>query len=674
MSSTNNSILAVTVAICLQVGAINAPARDLWVDASAAAAGDGGAARPFRAIQQAALVAQAGDTVHVRPGVYRERVMPERGGEPGRPIIYISETPHAAIVKGSDVFAPAWRDDGRGLYSGELDERQLTDRDYVDGGNPYRIAYEWDKDRHTLPPHPFKSVQWTLGQVFVDSAPLRETSSREELTRTRDAWWFDAAVGRIMLNLGGGSPRGRLVELTVRRGVFRPKHKGLGFIEVRGFVFEHCANQFPAQFWALPRNAQSGMVGTRGGHHWVIANNVIRHAKSVGLTFGTSGGSGAFDNETPQERDPARQQVGYHLIENNVFSSNGAIGAMGNGHTGVIIRDNLFERNNALQNTAYETGGIKTHAAFDTRIEHNRFVDNDCMGIWLDNTWKNARVSRNLFLGNRGKDIFFEMDDNAAPTAALVDANIFLPSRPELIAAPKDAAQPLASPWKPWSASIYGHDASGIRITRNLFASGGYGLYFRKITSRKGGAANLQATGNLFAGEKMTAVCLPLDNPPFVQNNQFNWNVYPASPHPFVLTGWSHPKGWTDPDAVARILTLWKSNGAHGENPESFRFGDSTKPPAGYHLAPEQWRAVTGFDADSLNASIQITVDREHATLMLTLPPAVAAMKAPREAGLECDYFGRPFPATGPAGPFAELKPGRQQIMLPPLRARETKP
>lgn len=179
-------------------------AADLWVDAAAAGGGDGSAARPWRTMQAAARVAAPGDTVRVRPGIYRERVMPARGGEPGRPIRYVSEVRHGAVVKGSDLWAPAWRDEGGALYSAELDEALFTDTNYVDGGNPYRIAYEWDKERNQLPPWPHRAVQWTLGQVFLDGRPVREASARAELGTALPAWWYDAAANRIMLALDGG--------------------------------------------------------------------------------------------------------------------------------------------------------------------------------------------------------------------------------------------------------------------------------------------------------------------------------------------------------------------------------------------------------------------------------------------------------------------------------------
>ena len=112
-------LLSVAACLVLEAGPEPKPAGDLWVDASASGDGDGSTGKPFSTIQQAARVAVAGDTIHVRPGIYRERVMPERGGDPGQPIVYQSEVLHGAVLarmcgrhpgvmKAAGFFPPVW--------------------------------------------------------------------------------------------------------------------------------------------------------------------------------------------------------------------------------------------------------------------------------------------------------------------------------------------------------------------------------------------------------------------------------------------------------------------------------------------------------------------------------------------------------------------------------------
>ena len=58
---------------------------------------------PFRTIQEAADVAAAGDIIEVAPGIYREYVNPKEGGKEGRPVVYHSSKPLAAIITGAEL-------------------------------------------------------------------------------------------------------------------------------------------------------------------------------------------------------------------------------------------------------------------------------------------------------------------------------------------------------------------------------------------------------------------------------------------------------------------------------------------------------------------------------------------------------------------------------------------
>jgi len=304
---------------------------------------------------------------------------------------------------------------------------------------------------------------------------------------------------------------------------------------------------------------------------------------------------------------------------------------------------------------SYETGAIKTHVAHDLRVEGNWFVDNECMGVWLDNTWRRCRVTRNVFIGNRGRNIFFEMDNNTSETSSVVEYNIFLDGRPALALFGKGS--PAEQPWKPWSVGIYGHDADGISINHNLFAGESYGMYFRKITNRKGGAASINAQANLFCSTSLPAVCLPADDPPDVCNNNFDSNVYPVMPRPFAATGWSLATGGVNKGALAKILE------GTGED-VSVPFGDPAKSPSGYLLNLDQWRKGTGFDQGSAAAQVSCSFDRSSGVLALDVSEAALKVAVPAPKGSEGDYFGEKISGSLPAGPFASVKPGKQSFKL----------
>lgn len=68
----------------------------IFVDGEGTLSASGTADDPLSSIQVALSQAEAGDTIRVRPGVYEERVMPPRGGRPGKPIT-ITGPPDAVL-------------------------------------------------------------------------------------------------------------------------------------------------------------------------------------------------------------------------------------------------------------------------------------------------------------------------------------------------------------------------------------------------------------------------------------------------------------------------------------------------------------------------------------------------------------------------------------------------
>ena len=127
------------VGIVLFVPVCAVHAATFYVDQHAPAAqqADGSAAQPFRTIQEAVDRAQAGDTVLVRAGTYRETVYFEHGGAPGQPLTLAAYPGEQVVISGADVL--------NGWQPKSKDERWL-----------------WTKKIPSAP-----------GGVFVDGKPLR---------------------------------------------------------------------------------------------------------------------------------------------------------------------------------------------------------------------------------------------------------------------------------------------------------------------------------------------------------------------------------------------------------------------------------------------------------------------------------------------------------------------
>ncbi len=95
-----------------------ASGRELWVQAGAAPGGDGSAEAPFASIQRAAEAARPGDTVRIRPGVYREQLRPPRSGLPDNWIRFVGDASGVVLDGGEDISTEeGWSELGDGVWS-----------------------------------------------------------------------------------------------------------------------------------------------------------------------------------------------------------------------------------------------------------------------------------------------------------------------------------------------------------------------------------------------------------------------------------------------------------------------------------------------------------------------------------------------------------------------------
>ncbi|MFM2090858.1 MAG: hypothetical protein RLZZ127_1347, partial [Planctomycetota bacterium] len=105
-------------------------AADIYVSAGAAAGGTGTFAAPYRTIAAGLAVAQAGDTVWLRAGEYRETIDFPRSGAPGAPITLAAYAPggdparrERVVVHRATIWTPGsggfgtWQDLGGGRWS-----------------------------------------------------------------------------------------------------------------------------------------------------------------------------------------------------------------------------------------------------------------------------------------------------------------------------------------------------------------------------------------------------------------------------------------------------------------------------------------------------------------------------------------------------------------------------
>lgn len=467
--------------LCLCVlGAGEAPGRTLIVDGNhptAADTNEGTEGAPFKSISAAATRVKPGDTVIVRPGIYRERVAPARGGVEGRPVTFRADPPGKAVVRGSDPWTPAWETLPDGIRRGALVDVGASSGPFlrtvsINGEDTSKMA------RPAQEPLPL-----VLGMVIVAGEAWEQVATRALLV-ARERTWMATADGKAIdmhppttLDLSAS-----LVEITTRAQVFAPERRGLGYITVSGFVFEHAANQGPFPM--------VGMVSVRSGHHWTIEQCTIRLAATVGLDCGSE----SWDGAKIATSDPADRRLiigGHHRIEHNRILDNGLSGIAGWNHSGTKIIGNVVSGNNRMQYPGElhgweEWAGIKLHAT-DSEIVGNLIRDNHGYGVWIDNGHGNAAIRDNIILRSRGAGVFLELNDSPNRPCR-ISGNLIVGTR----------AQPDKSPTKePFFAGfgVYAHDASDIIIEENVIAqNAAQGVLARTITDRKSGGVLVQTS------------------------------------------------------------------------------------------------------------------------------------------------------------------------------------
>jgi hypothetical protein len=603
--------------------------------------GLGTRARPFRTINAAAQVARPGDTVRIGAGIYRERVAPAIGGAAGAPVTYEAVVPGSVIIKGSDAWRPQWRPvrGRRGVYRATL-PAGLRRRGAF---NPFAT------------PMPSRLGARTLGEIFLRGAPLGEVDSPADLDRAAGVWCA-AADGRSVyyrpvhptIDL---QPTAAW-EITARGYVFAPRHRGLGHIVVRDLVIEHCANPFPQDFWQAKDSwPQAGAISTRSGHGWLIERCTVRLVKGLGLDCGTEGG------RDPEGQEPKPETYGGHTVRDCNFLDCGVGGIAGWQAKDCRVTGNVVRGTNRLGFFAPEAAGIKLHQCFNTVVEGNLLLGNDAFGIWLDNGYAGARVTRNVCLVNRGAGIFIEMGRGAC----LVDHNICaLTTRGE---------------------GIYTHDASDVTIAHNLlFQNANHGVYCRKVTERRCmddlepareevGCSRLRILNNLFIDNYRTQLALPPDSP-HCRDNVSDHNLFISG------AGWQ----WEGPPGDRFVLTT-------NDGRVALEMIDALLEKAGVDAAEwrrhrlltfEQWRAATGWDRHSQAVTVQVGTIEVGAVakgacgiapldtnLHFRSAEFIAKMKCPRVLGPERDFHGHALAGRECSpGPFQALGPECQILPL----------
>ena len=448
----------------------------------------GSLASPFQTISKAAGEAMPGDIIIVHSGVYREQIVPPRGGnsETER-IIYQAARGEKVEIRGSEIIKN-WEKQKNDTWSVKIPNS------FFGKFNPYNdlIRGDW------FTPTP-KDRKYHTGAVYLNGDWLMEASSFDEVMKPADEknclWWAvtDSSNTTIWAQFRNADPNRETVEINVRQTIFYPDKPFINFITVSGFKMQHAATN-----WAPPTAEQMGLLGTHWSRGWVIENNVVQYSKCVGISLGKYGDE--FDNKDTESaigyvgtinRALAfgwnKGTIGGHIVRNNTIAfceQAGIVGSMGCAFS--IINGNTIHDIHVRRLFAgAEMAGIKFHGAIDVQISNNH-IYKTVLGVWLDWMAQGAQVKNNLMHDN-SQDIFLEV--NHGPM--LISNNILL-SRANLLMNSSGAAfvhnlfggnitviyydsrlTPLHKPHSTFVEKLHDNPGGDVQFINNLFVNEG---------------------------------------------------------------------------------------------------------------------------------------------------------------------------------------------------------
>jgi parallel beta helix pectate lyase-like protein len=317
-------------------------------------------AHQFRTIGEAARAVEAGDTVLIHTGVYREAVVVERSGTAARPIRFEAAPAAAVVVTGADRLT-GWKregSEGESLYSIPW---------------PYSFI-NWNPETHTHPDDAYHRVIGRAEQVFAAGYPLHQVLRREEMGR--GTFFADLKAKRLYVRTAPDTDlmgEDILVEGSVRPLLWETRGQ---YIHLRGLRFRYAANA-----------AQHGAVQLKGRGN-VVEDCIFERANSIGASF------------------LAPEQVARRCT----FADNGQMGFSAvRAHdllvTGCVVRNN----NTKGFSRGWEAGGNKIVLCRGTVLEKTRFIENRGSGIWFDIGNEDCTVRNCLIADNEDAGIFYEI-------------------------------------------------------------------------------------------------------------------------------------------------------------------------------------------------------------------------------------------------------------------------
>ncbi|HEX4055230.1 MAG TPA: right-handed parallel beta-helix repeat-containing protein [Tepidisphaeraceae bacterium] len=376
---------------------------------------------PWQTISRAANWAQAGDTVLIAPGIYREWVALAHSGEPNKPITFAAEKAGTVVITGADPLG-TWVPvpDHPGQY--------ITDW-------PHDFIVDHNPDGSPVRDHGAPAPVGCAEQILWQSHPLRQVMKSDDLSP--GSFFVDWQYHTLTVWLPGGTdPRSGGVEGCVRSYLFSPLEKDDLFVNSRYITLRGLILQDAANF------AQRG--GVILGTGWQAINCTVENNNAGGLSLNGDD----------------------ILVDHCIAQYNGFCGISGSGNNNTL-QDCIVRGNNRKGFLPdWEGGGGKFLKTNHLRIIRHVSCDNTGPGLWLDTDNINYSITDSVFYGNHGLNddrqgcgIYLEID----PGPGVVSNNICYSNT---------------------GGGITLAESSRITVEGNTLVDNGYGIELRNMPDR----------------------------------------------------------------------------------------------------------------------------------------------------------------------------------------------
>ena len=364
---------------------------------------------PFRHIQKAADVMQAGDTCLIRGGEYREKIIPPRGGisEEAR-ITYKAYPGEMPVIKGSERVT-GWVDQGGGVWRADLPDSFFGSAK----NNPYTLvaggACINNKDG------------WHLGMVYLDGVALSEAKTLADCQAAAKVFFASHIKGVTSIYAHfNADPNAALAEVSVRDSCFQPEVENLGYLTISGLTLKQASPP-----WSGNTGNQYGIITAKVAYKWIIEFCHISDATTTGIALANVNGS----------TKKSFNEYGFNIVRNNTIERCNESGICGHrvAHSSLIEGNLIQDIGWQRKFSGAEQAGIKFHWAIDTVIKNNiirriypKNTETIC-AIWLDWANQGARVTGNILYDEfaiGGANHLLLLEANCGPIT--VDNNIIL--------------------------------------------------------------------------------------------------------------------------------------------------------------------------------------------------------------------------------------------------------